>query len=115
MSLRDKLKQRKPAEQTVTLDGDEYLVRFPGRMAKNKAFAAATVKALLKPELLEPQLLAICVLDPATEQPVMPDPADWDLPSDVGPLIRAVIQVCGMDKDEAKDMGKGSGEKDSSN
>lgn len=110
MSLRDKLKQRKPKEITITLDDDQYLVRFPGRVAKNQAFAKATIKDELNPSLLESQLLAVCVLDPATFDPVMPDPADWDLSADVGPLVRAVIDVCGLDKDDTKAMGKDLGE-----
>ena len=114
MSLREKLKQIKPKETTVTIEGDEFLVRFPGRIAKNQAFAKATVKEELNATLLESQLLSVCVLDPSTGDPVMPDPDDWDLDGDVGPLVRAVIDVCGLDKDDTKAMGKDCGENTSS-
>jgi hypothetical protein len=114
MSLRDKLKQRKAKEVSVIIDGDVFLVRGPGRVAKNKLLAKSQTKGELDPEQLEANLLAVCVLDPTTQEPVMPDPADWDIAADVAaPLVKACIEVCGLDADETKTMGKGLGENDS--
>jgi len=110
MTLGEKLKQRKPREKIVTIDGDDFLVRFPGRAEKNKIFAKSQLNDVLQTDLLEKNLLASCVLDPATQQPVLPNAKDWDLPSDISQLVTAVIDVCGLDRNEAKAMGKDSSE-----
>lgn len=111
MSLRDKLKSRKPKECTVTIEGDVFLVRGPGRVAKNQLLAKSEKKGKVDTELLEANLLATCVLDPQTCEPVMPEPADWDIAADVAaPLVKACIEVCGLDRDDTGAMGKDSSE-----
>ena len=111
MNLGEKLKQRKPREKTVELDGDKFLVRFPGRSQKNQIFAMSQVNDKLDTDLLECNLLAVCVLDPSTFEQVLPNAADWkSLASDVSQLVSAVIEVCGLDRSETKAMGKDSSE-----
>lgn len=107
MSLRDKLKAYKPRETTVEIDGDAFLVRGLGRIRKNELVDKCSAKGKLDNEKLESMLLAECVCDPATGELVMSDPADWDVPSHVsGPLVKAVLEVCGFDNDEARQLEK---------
>ena len=107
--MRDKIKSAKPRETIVVIDGDSFLVCGVGRIQKNELVARSQVKGALNNASLEANLLAACVLDPATFEPVMSDPADWDVPSHIaGPLVRACIEVCGFDDDEAKQIEKKS-------
>jgi hypothetical protein len=109
MSLKHKIKSAKPRETTVVIDGDAFLVRGVGRIQKNELVAKSQNKGSLNNANLEANLLAACVLDPVTFEQVMADPADWDVPSHIaGPLVRACIEVCGFDDDEAKQIEKKS-------
>ena len=108
--LAEKLKQLKPEQVVVTIDGTNFLVVSPGRIAKNQLLAASQKGNKIDPVLMEANLLAECVRDPETGEKVMPDVNDWDLPSNVvAPLVAACIKVCGLDSDEVKQMGKDSG------
>lgn len=114
MSLRDKLKSRKPKEITVTIDGDDYLVRGLGRVDKNRWQSKLAAVSGKDTSGVEGELLAMCVCDPATGEPVMPDPSDWDIEGEAaGKLVTACLRVCGFDSDDTKTMGKGSSESDS--
>lgn len=107
MSLRDKLKSRKPKQVELDIDGDKVIVRGLGRVRKNQMFAECQVKGKLDSALLESKMLAECVIDPQTDEPVMPDVADWDLPADVvGPMIAACIDVNNLDVDEVAEYRK---------
>ena len=107
MSLRDKLKAAKPLEKTVEIDGDIFLVRGLSRIRKNELASKCTVKGTLDNEKLEACLLAECVCDPATGELVMSEPTDWDVPAHIaGPLVKACIECCGFDRDEAKQLEK---------
>lgn len=107
MSLRDKLKAYKPRETQVEIDGDVFLVRGLGRVRKNELVDKCSSKGNLNNEKLEAMLLAECVFDPSSGELVMSDPADWDVPSHVsGPLVKAVLEVCGFDSDEARQLEK---------
>lgn len=101
--LRERLKAKRPKELTVIIDGDTFLVRGIGRIQKNalveRCQHAKTGK--MNTPLFESEILAACVCDPATGEPVMPDPADWDIPADVsGPLVDACTDVCGFNRSE---------------
>lgn len=104
MTLRDKLKARKPKEITLNLDGEKVIVRGIPRSLKNQIAARCEVKGKLDNQKLEAELLAACVIDPETNAPAMPDLNDWDIPADVaGPLVAACIEVCGLDSSEYRD------------
>ena len=101
MNLGEKLKQRKPKELIVELDGDKYLVRGIGRVEKNKLMSACAKKDKIDWDQVESTALARCVLDPKTEQPVLPNKEDWDIAADAAaPLVDAAIKVCGFDSSE---------------
>ena len=107
MSLKEKLKSAKVMTEHVVIDGDEYLVRGLSRIRKNELVEKNSPKGRLDTAAFEGAVLAECVLDPATSEPVMPDPADWDIPSHVaGPLVKACLKVCGFDEGEARQLEK---------
>jgi hypothetical protein len=105
MSLRDKIKARKPKEILLQVDGDKYLVRGMSRVAKGELVRRCSNKSGgIDSDKLEAETLAACVLDPETQEQVMPDPNDWDVPADFSaPLVSAAISVCGFDSSEIKE------------
>ena len=107
MSLKDKLKAAKPRIKPVTIDGDTFSVVGLGRIQKNDIVSKSQKNGKIDNENLEALLLAACVCDPASGNPLMPDPAEWDVPSHIaGPLVKACIEVCGFDDDEASQLAK---------
>lgn len=111
MSLLEKLKAHKPKEKTVTVEGDDYLVVGLGRVRKNALLNDSQLKGKLDGATLESNLLAACVCDPSTREPLMPLPGEWDIPSHIAaPLVAACIEVLGLDSDESKVLEKKSEE-----
>ena len=109
MSLKAKIKSAKPREKQVVIDGDTLTVRGLSRVAKNELVNKCTKVGKIDNDKLESLLLASCVYDPSDDTLLMPDPADWDVPSHVaGPLVKACIEVCGFDDEEAKALEKKS-------
>lgn len=101
-SLKDRLLASKPRELTVSIDGDDFLVRGVSRTEKNQMVERCTSKAgKLDGAKFEAAFLAACVLDPSTGEQVMPDPADWNVPSHVSStLLEAAMDVCGFSPSE---------------
>lgn len=111
MSLRDKLKAKTVKTKTVTIDGDEYLVKGLSRVAKNELVNNSMDGKKMNNARFEASLLAACVCDPSTGEPVMPDAKDWDIPSHIaGPLVAEVMKVCGFGDDEVSEYQKKSDE-----
>lgn len=101
MSLAEKLKAKKPREMTVEIDSDTYLVKGLGRVAKNRLYNQASESGEWDVAVFEGLVLAACVCDPATGEPVLPDPDDWDLdPRVTGPLVEACSDLLGLNKQE---------------
>lgn len=108
-SLAEKLKASKPRELIVEVDGDKYLVRGLSRVAKSKLYNQAVSPAgKWDAATYEGLMLAACVRDPETEELLLPDPADWDIPAELsGPLVEACADLIGLSKSE-KDAVKNS-------
>jgi len=115
MSLKERIKQAKPREKQLVIDGDTVVVRGLSRIRKNELVNRCQKAGKLDNDKLEAALLSECVVDPADNSLLMPEPSDWDsVPSHIaGPLIKACIEVCGFDDDEAKQLEKKSEEAES--
>lgn len=110
MSIFDNLKNAGVEERTVEISGQKILVRGLKRSEKNQLHTEATSsKGKFDGVKWEALMLAACCLDPDTNEPIQPDYREWDLPAYIcGPLVAAVIQVNGLDEDEAKALVKKS-------
>jgi hypothetical protein len=107
MSLAEKLKARKPQEKIVEIDGDKYLVKGLGRVAKNRLYNEASSEGSWDVAAFEGMVLAACVCDPETREPVLPNPDDWDLdPKVTGPLVEACSELLGLSKSETEAVKK---------
>ncbi len=105
--LRERLKAKKAKELTVVVDGDSFLVRGIGRVQKNALVERCQDRKTgrMNTPLFESEILAACVCDPSSGEPVMPNPDDWDIPADVsGPLIDACTEVCGFNRQEREQV-----------
>lgn len=107
-SLRERLKAKTIASESVIVDGDSYQVRGLTKLARGKLFAKSRKKdGSVNTDMLEGLLLTACVCDPETQQPLFQESEirEWDsVPSHVtGPLVAAVMQVCGLDKQDLSD------------
>lgn len=109
MSLKAKIKAAKPREKQVVIDGDTLTVKGLSRVAKNELVNKCSKAGKIDNDRLESALLAACVYDPADDTLLIPDPSEWDVPSHIaGPLVKACIEVCGFDDEEAKALEKKS-------
>lgn len=109
MSLKAKIKSAKPREKQVVVDGDTVLVRGLTRVRKNELVNKCQKAGKMDSDKLEAALLSECVFDPSDNTLLMSDPNDWDVPSHIaGPLVKACIEVCGFDDDEARQLEKKS-------
>lgn len=100
MSLRDKVLARKTKEETLELDGDNFLVVGKTKRERAALFAKSRKKdQSLDYERLENVILSECVLDPETKAKLL-EPAEWDgvVSELTGPLVAACMRLLGMDK-----------------
>lgn len=105
MSLREKVLARKPKTETVTVEGDDYLIVGKSKRDRGALFAKARRKdGTVNGDKLESLLLTACVHDPSTKEPVFTEAesASWDGVDAglTGPLFAHVMRVCGMDKQD---------------
>ena len=103
MSLSERLKKKCVRARSVVIDGDVYNVKGLSKRARGELFAKARRKDLsLNTDVLESLLLSACVSDEAEDYA---SKADWDdAPSDItGPLVKVIMQVCGMDSEDLAD------------
>lgn len=102
MSLAERLKKKPVKVENVTVDGDRYVVTGKSKLDKGKIYASCRRKdGTLDLDKLESALLAACVTDEENSSA----PVDvWESASShiTGPLVAAVLSVCGMDKDDLK-------------
>lgn len=109
MSLGEKLRSKQNKVVEVVVDGETCLVRGLGRIAKNELLESCHDGKNLDARKLEAGILAACVCDPETNEPALPNPEDWDLPSHIsGPLVEACMKVCGFGADEIETATKNS-------
>ena len=101
MSLSEKLRLKKCLAQTVEVDGDQYIVTGKTKRERGVLFAQARRKnGQVDTDKLECLLLVECVTDADDGSKATAE--EWNAtPSHiVGPLINAIMLVCGMDKDD---------------
>jgi hypothetical protein len=110
LSIFENLKKTPAAERIVSLGSETVLVRGLKRSQKNELQNEATSsRGKLNGVKYEGLLLAACCLDPKTNDPIQPDYREWDLPQHLcGPLVSAIIEVNGLDDEEAKTLVKKS-------
>jgi preprotein translocase subunit SecD len=102
MSLSERLRKKQIKVERVTVDGDAYVVTGKSKLDRSKIYAKARRKdGTVDTDKLETELLVECVTD---EEGTVATAEDWNTtPSHVtGPLVTAVIGVCGMDRDDLK-------------
>lgn len=104
MSLKDKVLARKPKTETVNVEGDDFLIVGKSRRDRGVLFAKARNKkdGQVDSDKLEGLLLAACVCDPETKEPLLGDFRDWDgVDSAItGPLVAHIMRICGLDKQD---------------
>lgn len=101
MSLSEKLKLKECLQQTIEVDGDQYVVQGKTKRERGALFAQARRKnGTVNGDRLESLLLVACVMDAADGSRATEE--EWNAaPSHItGPLINAIMAVCGMDKDD---------------
>ncbi len=98
-SLRERLKAKKLNEKTVTVDGDEYLVRELARTANNELLMRSSINGEVQGDRYEAEYMAACVCDPETNELVEPDWTQWaDVPVHISdPLFAACMEVRGAE------------------
>tara|TARA_R110000868_G_scaffold260927_1_gene519049 strand:+ start:5999 stop:6343 length:345 start_codon:yes stop_codon:yes gene_type:complete len=102
MSLSERLKKKSVKFERVTVDGDVYIVTGKSKLELGKIRANARRKdGSLNTDKLEAELLVSCVTD---EGGTSATANEWEHASShvTGPLVTAVISVCGMDRDDLK-------------
>lgn len=102
MSLAERLKKKAIKVERVTVDDDVYVVTGKSKLELGKIRANARRKdGSLNTDKLEAELLVCCVTD---EGGSGASASEWENASAhiTGPLVAAVISVCGMDKDDLK-------------
>lgn len=100
MSLVERLRKKTVRVETVTVDGDKYVVTGKSKRDRSALMARCRKKdGTLNGDKLEGLMLECCVAD---EEGSTATAADWDLaPSHVtGPLIKAIMNVNGLDDDD---------------
>ena len=102
------LKKAKPAEETLTVAGQEILVRGIMRSKRYEAQLQATApNGDIDNNRFESTLLALCCLDPKSEQPIQIDYREWDLAEHIiEPLVRVVQRVNGLAGDDSATVKK---------
>jgi hypothetical protein len=108
-SLSERLKAKQAKETTVTVDGDDYLIRSISRTDKANLIERCTnKKGVVDSSRFEAEYLAACVFDPESQQPVEPDWSGWNVPSYISdPLCEAVMVINGI-KPTKVDIAKNS-------
>ena len=115
MSLKDRVLQRKPLSEPVTIAGESFLIVGKTRRERGAIFARCRKKdGSVDGDRLEAMLLAECVHDPETGQPIF-SVAEYRAWDDVdsgltGPLLAEVMRVLGMDKQDIGPKGSDSTE-----
>ena len=102
MTIWKRIKESKPKSVDVEVDGESLHIRGMTRAEKNALVAGCTIKNKLDNDLLEAKVLAFCVCDPETKEPIQIDHREWDdVPAAfAGPLVNACIPLCGFDDSE---------------
>jgi hypothetical protein len=101
MSLSEKLKLKTCQTQTIEVDGDQYNVTGKTKRERGALFAQARKKnGVVDGDKLESLLLVACVSDASDGSTATAE--EWNAaPSHItGPLVNAIMIVCGMDKDD---------------
>lgn len=113
MSLKERIKKRDVARETVTVQGEQFLIVGKSKRDRAAIFAKCKSKKTekLNYELLEDTLLAECVYDPELNEPLL-DVTEWgSIDSAItGPLMSHVMRVVGMDKDDVNPKDSGATE-----
>jgi hypothetical protein len=101
MSLSDRLKKKAVKVETVVVDGDKYVVTGKSKRDRSALMARCRNKrdGSLNGDKLEGLMLEACVAD---EEGSTATAADWDAtPSHItGPLVKAIMSVCGLDDED---------------
>lgn len=108
MSLKDRVLAKKPKTETVTVDGDDFLIVGKSKRDRGALFAKARKRdGQIDGDRLESVMLTACVCDPETKEPLFDDFKAWDLVDSgvVGPLLSHVMRICGMDKQDLDPKG----------
>lgn len=102
MSLSERLRKKPIKVERVTVDGDVYVVTGKSKLDRSKIYAKARRKdGTVDTDKLETEFLVECVTDIEGNAATADD---WNIaPSHVtGPLVSAVMGVCGLDRDDLK-------------
>ena len=105
MSLKERLLSKLPKSETVSVDGESFLVRGLTHLSRAKCFSDGRDKKGDMPAgRVELNFLSECVCDPETQQTVM-NWSEWSsVPSHItGPLVSKVRELNGLD---SEDIGK---------
>lgn len=109
MSLRERLKAKRVAEEQVEVDGERFLVIGMSRLARHDIYsrihaAAQKEGGKLDNYEVEGRLLSVAVRDAETGEPIFADDEwkEWDsVPATItGPLVAAVMRANGFDNED---------------
>lgn len=108
MGLAERILSKKPKEMTVSVDGLDFIVRGLTKTQRSGLMASAPKKGrAVDNDQLEELFLSTCVIDPATNSPVIPveQHRNWgQVPAEItGALFAVVMQLNGLDNE---DVGK---------
>jgi len=113
MSLKERIKQRDVSKEIVTVQGEKFLIVGKSKRSRAETFAKCKSKKTekLNFELLEDTLLAECVYDPESNEPLL-DVSEWgNVDSAItGPLMSHIMRIVGMDKDDVNPKDSGATE-----
>jgi hypothetical protein len=104
MSLRDKIKAKSRNEETVTIDGDDYLLRGLSELEGSNAEALATNNGKIDGGRMRREILIRSLLDPETKDRVYLDGESSELESVprkiTGQLFSVAMRLSGYSSDD---------------
>lgn len=105
MSLREKLLAFKVKEESVTIEGMDFLLVGLTHLERAKGFAEGRdKKGMMPPGRFDVNFLEMCVRDPETRETVMTWKQWHEVPAHiVAPLVDKIRKMNGFD---AEDLGK---------
>lgn len=110
MSLRDKIQSKTRKQETVTIDGDAYLLRGLSELEGSKAEALATTDGKIDGGRMRREILIRSLLDPETNERVYLDGEASELESVprqiTGTLFSVALKLSGYSSDDPGAAGK---------
>ena len=104
MSLAERLRKKAVLVESITVDGDKYLVTGKSKRERSALMAKCRSKktGITDFDRLEVMLLESCVSD---EEGNKASASEWDAaPAHItGPLIDKIRRVCGMDREDLEE------------